>query len=576
MTAVPSTERLGGLLTFKKTINARLDFISEFMANQILTDYQSPPTALWGDYDGVVFPAAHPANPTAIPGPATDLYLYWRITDAGPRKDHVETNTLRYVGGLQGSADLFDWEFNVNLNRSSTTDIGTNYINRLALIDAFTNGLLNPFGSSNASDIANIKTTTSRQGVSKLYAAEGKITTEVGEMDGGPIGIAAGLERHYESLDDTPDSLTEAGQVIGQGSTRSSGDRYVTATYGEASLPVSDQVEMQVAYRIESYSDFGVTQNPKLAVRYQPNSKVLLRASWGTGFRAPSLPELYQAQTSGYGQFVDTRRCAAVGMDCGANPIQVNFGGNRNLDPEKSRSIYLGTVIAPIKALSIGLDYWRYNQKDVVDANTQYVLDNESKFPGRVIRGPGVGNDPGPILSINDSYVNVGEQKTDGVDLSLKYQWEQTTAGTFNIQSVITKVLGFDRKAYPDASFEDKLGTFHHPKLRGNLTFGWQKQVMAASITANYIGKHQDEFYGRDWYADGPADSSRDNHVIDPYTTFDAQFSYTHNKTNKFIFGINNLTDEDPPFSNATNLGYDPMMYDPTGRFYYVRYNSEF
>jgi len=579
ITAVPSTERLGGLLTWKKTINARLDFISEFMANQVVTDYQSPPTALWGDYDGVTFPASHPTNPTATPGPPTDLYLYWRITEAGPRKDHVETNALRYVGGLQGSTNSFDWEFNLNLNRSSSTVTGTNYINRLALIDAFNNGLLDPFGTSNPSDIESIKTTTSRQGISKLYAAEGKITTEVGDMDGGPIGIAAGAERHYESLDDTPDKLTEEGQVIGQGSTRSSGDRYVSAAYGEASLPVTDQVEMQLAYRIENYSDFGTTSNPKLAVRYQPNSTVLLRASWGTGFRAPSLPELYQGQTSGYDQLVDTRRCAAAGLDCAPAYLPVSFGGNRNLDPEKSNSIYLGTVIAPVKALSVGLDYWRYNQEDVIDANTQYVLDNESNFPDRVIRdsslstGPG---DPGPIVAINDSYVNIGEQRTDGIDVSLNYQWEVTAVGTFNIQSVITRVLSFERKAYPGASFEDKLGDYQYPKLRGNLTFGWQKQAFAASLTANYIGEHKDEFYGRDWYFDGPADKNRDFHVIDAYTSYDAQFNYTHNKSNKFTFGIKNLTNQDPPLSNASNLGYDPYMYDPTGRYYYARYNYEF
>jgi len=574
ITAIPTTERLGGLLTFKRAINARLDFISEFMANQVVTDYQSAPTALYGApyLDNVIFPGTHPKNPV----PGTDLSLYWRITDAGPRKDHVETNALRYVAGLQGSTADFDWEFNLNLNRTSSTDIGKNYINRLALIDAFNNDKLNPFGTSDPGEINDIKVTTSRQGISKLYAADGKINTEVGELAGGPIGIAAGVERRYESLEDNPDKLTELGQVIGQGSTRSSGDRYLTSTYGEASLPVNDQVEMQVAYRIENYSDFGVTQNPKLAVRYQPNSTVMLRASWGTGFRAPSLPELYQGKTYGYDTLVDTRGCAFDSTRCAPKSYPVTFSGNQNLDPEKSRSIYLGTVIAPLKAFSVGLDYWRYNQKDIVDANTQYVLDHESEFPGRVVRGPGGGGDPGALLAVNDSYVNIGEQRTDGVDLSIKYQWEVTAAGTFNLESIITKVLGFERKAYPGASFEDKLGTFRYPKLRGNLTFGWQKQALAASLTANYIGKHQDEFYGRDWYFDGPADSNRDNHVIDAYTSYDAQFSYTHNNANKFIFGINNLTDKDPPLSNARNLGYDPSLYDPTGRYFYARYNYEF
>jgi len=575
ITAVPRTERMGGLVTLRRTINDNLDFFSEVLTNHVLTDYQSAPTAVWGDVDGVTFPGSHPANPY----PGSDLILYWRMTDAGPRKDAVETNALRYVAGLEGSTSSFDWEFNLNLNRSDSTVIGTNYINRLALIDAFNNGLLNPFGTSSPSDIESVKATTSRKGVSKLYAAEGKINTEVGELEGGPIGIAAGAERHYESLTDSPDKLTEQGQVIGQGSTRSSGDRYITSTYGEARLPVTDDVEIQVAFRLENYSDFGRSKNPKVAVRYQPNSTVLLRASWGTGFRAPSLPELYQSQTSGIDTLVDTTRCAAAGLDCTPTQIPVNFGGNPNLDPEKSHSFYLGTVLAPTKAFSAGLDYWRYNQKDVIDANTQYVLDNESSFGGRVVRdssastGPG---DPGPIVSINDSYVNVGEQKTDGLDLTLNYKWAATKAGTFNIQSVVTRVLGFERKAYPGASFQDLLGTYHFPKVRGNVTLGWQKTALAASLTANYIGEHKDKFYGVDFYGDGFGDSNRDYHVIKAYTSYDAQVSYTRNKNNKFIFGINNLTNEDPPFSNASNLGYDPSMYNPTGRYYYIKYDNKF
>ena len=573
ITAIPKTERTSGLITMNREINANVDFFSEFMANKTITEYQSAPTAMWGDLDGVVFPGGHPANPY----PGSDLILYWRMTDAGPRRDVVETNAQRFVTGFEGSTNNFDWQFDINLNRSTSVLNGENYINRLALIDAFNNGLLDPFGTSNADDINNVKASISRKGVSELFAMQGKINTEIGELEGGPVALAVGVERRWESLTDTPDSLTEQGQVIGQSSTRSSGDRYLNSGFAEVSMPVLDNVEVQLATRIENYSDFGNSYNPKLAVRYQPNSNVVLRASWGTGFRAPSLPELHQAQTSLFENVVDTTRCAAVGLGCSPAQVPVNFSGNDGLKPEESEAIYLGAVIEPVNNFSIGVDYWRYEQTDVIDANTQFIVDNPNLYGYRVFRGaPTVGGDPGPILSINDSYINVGEQNTDGIDLSVKYQWKVAAAGTFHIQSMITRILSFDRKAYPGAPTEDKLGTYHFPELRGNLTFGWERTVVAASITANYIDGYEDEFYGIDFYGDGPADSNRDFHMIDSYKSYDAQISYTGIADSKLTFGIKNLTDEDPPLSNASNVGYDSATHDPTGRFYYARYNHQF
>ena len=573
ITALPKTERTSGLITMNREINANVNFFSEFMANKIITEYQSAPTALWGDFDGVVFPGSHPANPY----PGSDLILYWRITDAGPRRDVVETNANRLVAGFEGTTNAVDWQIDMNLNRSTSILNGENYINRLALIDAFNNGLLDPFGTSNPDEIDSIKTSTSRKGVSKLYATQAKISTDVGELEGGAIALAAGVERRWESLSDDPDDLTEQGQVIGQGSTKSSGGRQLNSAFAELSLPVLDNVEVQVAGRIENYSDFGNTHNPKLAVRYQPSSSVVLRASWGTGFRAPSLPELYQAQTSQFDTLVDTPRCSAVGLGCTPTQIPVNFGGNEKLKPEESESVYLGAVFEPVNDFNIGVDYWRYNQTNVIDANTQFVVDNPGLYGYRVQRGaPTVAGDPGQLMLVNDFYTNIGEQNTDGVDVSIKYEWKVAATGKFYIHSMITRVLSFDRKAYPGAETEDKLGTFHFPELRGNLTFGWQKVGLAASITANYIDSYKDELYDVDFYGDGPADSNRDKHIISSYRSYDAQISFTGVKDSKLIFGIKNLTDEDPPLSNASNVGYDSATHDPTGRFTYISYSNQF
>ncbi|MGZ2861695.1 TonB-dependent receptor domain-containing protein, partial [Pseudomonas aeruginosa] len=52
--------------------------------------------------------------------------------------------------------------------------------------------------------------------------------------------------------------------------------------------------EAQLALRYDNYSGVGSTTNPKLGIRWQPNKQFLLRGSAGTGFRAPTISELYR------------------------------------------------------------------------------------------------------------------------------------------------------------------------------------------------------------------------------------------------------------------------------------------
>ena len=62
-------------------------------------------------------------------------------------------------------------------------------------------------------------------------------------------------------------------------------------------MPVLKSLDVTAAPRYDHYSDFGSTTNPKFSFRFQPVKAVLLRGSYSTGFRAPSLYELNAAQT---------------------------------------------------------------------------------------------------------------------------------------------------------------------------------------------------------------------------------------------------------------------------------------
>jgi iron complex outermembrane receptor protein len=48
---------------------------------------------------------------------------------------------------------------------------------------------------------------------------------------------------------------------------------------------------------LRNYSDFGWTDNYKLATRIKLNNNLSFRGSWSTGFRAPSLPQTHFSST---------------------------------------------------------------------------------------------------------------------------------------------------------------------------------------------------------------------------------------------------------------------------------------
>ena len=77
-------------------------------------------------------------------------------------------------------------------------------------------------------------------------------------------------------------------------STSTSISRDVTSLFAELDVPIRKDLTLNASVRGDKYSDLGeTTWNPKLSLRYTPLSSLVLRASANTGYRAPSLPEIY-------------------------------------------------------------------------------------------------------------------------------------------------------------------------------------------------------------------------------------------------------------------------------------------
>jgi iron complex outermembrane recepter protein len=145
----------------------------------------------------------------------------------------------------------------------------------------------------------------------------------------------------------TPDDATER-------------DRSNFGLYADAETDLTPTLLGNVAARFESYNDFGERLSGKLALRYQPTRRVVLRAAAGTGFRAPGLSQIAF-------QKVITNVIADQFIEVGIFPVDHPASaalGARPLTEEKSVSLSAGVAFTPVDNLTVTADVFHIDIDD--------------------------------------------------------------------------------------------------------------------------------------------------------------------------------------------------------------------
>lgn len=112
------------------------------------------------------------------------------------------------------------------------------------------------------------------------------------------------------------DAVTAAGGFSGLGGTSGGGERDQVGLGAELLIPILEELELTVAGRYDHYFDDSATGGaftPKVSLAYRPTDTLLLRGSYGLGFRAPDLKRLFGNETRGFGSGFDPALCASVG-----------------------------------------------------------------------------------------------------------------------------------------------------------------------------------------------------------------------------------------------------------------------
>ncbi|QBG35579.1 TonB-dependent receptor plug domain-containing protein [Litorilituus sediminis] len=564
-------------------------------------------------------------NPFGIAGNVTR-----RFSEYGPRIYKTDNNIKRYTLGLQGTIfEEYDWEVNFSSQSAELISRGgaqpsINQIERALSDECETEAdptcvALNVFGpeGSITTEMLDFINTTAPVVTNKndLMFMQAHISGPIVSMPAGDLMFSSGIEYREDQLSMEVDQAQRTATFDvswGESSTPViSPVREITELYLELAIPVLDSLEVEAAVRYSDYSDIDEsTTNPKFGVIYQPLDMLKLRASYSTGFRAPTMAQMYQGRTSSLttnlydpcnpnneANFSSSDpRCVALGLDpqYSQNAIQsfdVIGGGNPDLKPEEAENMTLGLVVEPLDNLSFTLDYFDIEQTNVVFASTDYVIDQNlagnPEYAGDVLRS---NNGTGYIQTVIAPANNIAARNLSGFDFNANYVLE-TDIGEWRINLDTTLMDSFEVQDTSDTPFRDIVGTYDAafgsiPEWKAAMQLDWSMGNFRATWDFNYNSDLKVLVADTD-----PNDADKVIYKTRTYKVGDVEkedimdATFIHNmQVGYFIdsigtdvhFGIQNVFDKEPPYLDKGVTSTDDNLYSFRGRFFYMGVKKEF
>jgi iron complex outermembrane recepter protein len=429
----------------------------------------------------------------------------------------------------------------------------------------------------------------------RLRTYEARLNGPLFELPGGTVKIATGYERQEFQV-----ALGSARGGPTTPLTFRTFDRTVDSVYAEVYIPLFgpsnatpgfERLELNAAVRYDKYSDVGSTTNPKFGINWMPVHWLKLRGSYGTSFRAPTLPEIYGNSNNLFNQNY-------TNPSGGTLPGVALSGENLNLKPETATTWSIGADIEPMPNLRLSLTYWDVNYKNQVLANLSNlaILGSLNQYAGTGIvyscanlapcpaaaaqvqayinAGIGVvgnfpnGNVNNIVVFVDGRSQNLGVSITRGIDFTANYRAELSANDvlTFNLGG--TYLTDYKVAVTPTAPLLDQLNTIFNPlrfKMRASVT--WEHGPITARVLWTHINGYNNT-------AATPVQRVGSFNPIDlsiAWQIGDPQASGFFDKGMTFGVEVRNLFDEKPPYVNIApsgngSGGYDATAADPIGR----------
>lgn len=390
------------------------------------------------------------------------------------------------------------------------------------------------------------------------------LTGDLFELPGGTAGAVVGFEYRRDEINSQPDDVASNGLLISFFSDQGAiGDKEIKEVFGELDLPLLagvpgvQELDVKLAGRITDEEFYGTNYTYSGQIGWRPIEPLLLRATYGTSFRAPNLRENFLLGQSGFltlsdpcavpgaafvaGAYVaanDTRdpsilaNCIREGRDptrvgidaAGLNTnnlssVEITSGGSLDIDPETSTALTAGFSFEETFAgidVNLGMTYYRIKLKDsIVEPSSQFIVNDcytrddgqRSPFCDRIE----VDTDPSTRLlvsGVNSGFINLNREKVEGMDFNAFFGTDVTAFGE-NVR------LGLRVRAnhlmerstlfiddLGEETFDDDAGEFSLPKWTGSAQFTAEVDKFRLAYTVDYTGPVAQDPTGVDAFSD--------------------------------------------------------------------------
>lgn len=522
----------------------------------------------------------------------------WRCMECGEREIKTKNDTFRGVLNLQGP--LFgDWDYSAGAlyaQSKSISVLGQGYYYQQGLLDALNSGYVDPFlfpgETQSAEGLARLQSASAAgvtlyNGKYTVKEADVSVSGSVIDLPAGTVKLALGANIRREQYEFTGDTRANQSVIFAapfdNGNALDGVHRTIKAAYAELLVPIIKGMELSAAGRIDDYSGFGTTTNPKISLKYRPIPPIMFRGSYSTAFRVPSFNQIFNPSSSATytgAQFADPAKCpggvvnAAAGCPAlstaNGNTFEVLTGGRLDLGPETADEWGAGVVIQPARNISFSADWWSVKRKNTIQTLAlQYLFSNYDLFKDQFHY-----DSSGNLTLVDDTYVNTGGSDTQGIDFSAR--------GTFNLAGGQLG-LGIDATWLLKKKFQvaagslslDQLGVY---SLADDLGLRWKHNAYVSftkkdwSITLTQIFRSGYQNQVLPGIQNGSFDPCCDVTRVKDYVTYNLAVSTTAWSHLKIIAGITNLLNTDPPFAisydsnNGSGSDWEPRVADPRGR----------
>jgi iron complex outermembrane receptor protein len=573
---------------------------------------------------------AFPANAAALDARyGRPISGRWRCVACGPREYETDTETFRIALGIDGPLPMEGWDYRVggSIARSESSSVlGTGFYYRGTLNNGATDplapiapgattagivgvinaGLINPFSLTQtdaglaALRAVSAEGTTLFGGKYEVKQVDASVSGPLFSMPAGDVQIAAGIDYRRETYSFNGSPAAVAGQPViflaafDNVNALTPKNRDVKAAYAEVNVPLFESFEVTGAFRIDDYTGFGTTTNPKISAKFQPLDWLMFRGSYNTSFRVPAFNQVFNGITeSPYSgsDLADPVRCPGgvptsafgSGQPCAQIRPNIWTGGTLDLKPETAKQASLGVVVRPAPGWSASIDWWMINVEDTLQILTlRQLIDNAALFPDRFIRDAG-----GNITTIDQRWVNAGARRTQGLEFSLRGAIDISSGSKLDIGMDGSMLLKKKEKLTPTAAYgPSQIGVF---TFAGDLGLKWKHNAWVTFSTEDFAATLTQMF--RNGYTNQKLPGIAAGTVVRPdfnarvsnYVTYNLAVTYKGLAPNLTVTaGVKNIFDTDPPFAisydgnTGAGSSWEPRVADPRGRAYTLSIETKF